>query len=71
VDTLLDWQRLGIDGARLRPAVNTTDLPMIVDEVVPILQRAGRFRTEYRDGETLRARLGLALAPNRYAVVNQ
>ena len=43
---LLDWQRLGIDGARLRPAVNATDLPVIVDEVVPLLQRAGRFRTE-------------------------
>ena len=27
------------------PAVNATDLPVIVDEVVPLLQRAGRFRT--------------------------
>ena len=69
VDMLLDWQRLGIDGARLRPAVNATDLPAIVDEVVPLLQRAGRFRTGYRDGETLRARLGLPVAPNRYAAV--
>jgi len=69
VDMLLEWQRLGIDGARLRPAVNATDLPMIVDEVVPLLQRAGRFRTGYRDGETLRARLGLPVAPNRYATV--
>ena len=33
---------------------------MIVDEVVPLLQRAGRFRTAYRDGETLRERLGIA-----------
>ncbi len=71
VDMLLDWQRSGIDGARLRPAVNATDLPVIVDEVVPLLQRAGRFRTGYRDGETLRARLGLPVAPNRYAAVNQ
>ncbi|MDT5348243.1 MAG: hypothetical protein QOH91_1530, partial [Mycobacterium sp.] len=54
VDMLLDWQRLGIDGARLRPAVNATDLPAIVDEVVPLLQRAGRFRGGYRDGEPLR-----------------
>jgi hypothetical protein len=68
---LLDWQRLGIDGARLRPAVNTTDLPMIVDEVVPLLQRAGRFRAGYREGESLRARLGLSTAPNRYAAVGQ
>ena len=70
-DMLLEWQRLGIDGARLRPAVNSTDLPAIADEVVPLLQRAGRFRTGYRDGETLRARLGLPVAPNRYAAVRQ
>jgi alkanesulfonate monooxygenase SsuD/methylene tetrahydromethanopterin reductase-like flavin-dependent oxidoreductase (luciferase family) len=71
VDMLLDWQRLGVDGARLRPAVNATDLPVIVDEVVPLLQRAGRFRTGYRPGETLRARLRLPVAPNRYAAVNR
>jgi hypothetical protein len=58
---------LGIDGARLRPAVNATDLPVIVAEVVPLLQRAKRFRDGYRDGETLRERLGLPVAPNRYA----
>jgi alkanesulfonate monooxygenase SsuD/methylene tetrahydromethanopterin reductase-like flavin-dependent oxidoreductase (luciferase family) len=69
VDLLLRWQRLGIDGARLRPAVNATDLPVIVDEVVPRLQCAGRFRTGYRDGETLRQRLGLPIAPNRYKAV--
>ena len=62
---------LGIDGVRLRPAVNAADLPVIVDEVVPLLQRAGRFRTGYRDGETLRARLGLPVALNRYAAVNR
>jgi alkanesulfonate monooxygenase SsuD/methylene tetrahydromethanopterin reductase-like flavin-dependent oxidoreductase (luciferase family) len=67
VDLLLEWQRRGIDGARLRPAVNATDLPVIVDEVVPLLQRAGVFRTGYTDGETLRQRLDLPIAPNRYA----
>jgi alkanesulfonate monooxygenase SsuD/methylene tetrahydromethanopterin reductase-like flavin-dependent oxidoreductase (luciferase family) len=69
VDLLLGWQRLGIDGARLRPAVNATDLPVIVDEVVPMLQRAGRFRTSYRKNEMLRQRLGLPIAPNRYQAV--
>jgi alkanesulfonate monooxygenase SsuD/methylene tetrahydromethanopterin reductase-like flavin-dependent oxidoreductase (luciferase family) len=69
VDLLLEWQRLGIDGARLRPAVNATDLPVIVDEVVPLLQRAGRFRTGYRQNEALRQRLGLPTAPNRYKAV--
>jgi alkanesulfonate monooxygenase SsuD/methylene tetrahydromethanopterin reductase-like flavin-dependent oxidoreductase (luciferase family) len=67
VDLMLHWQQSGVDGVRLRPAVNTTDLPIIVDEVVPLLQRAGRFRTAYTDGETLRARLGLPVAENRYA----
>lgn len=71
VDMLLEWQRVGVDGARLRPAVNAADLPVIVDEVVPMLQRAGRFRAEYRDGQTLRQRLGLPVAPNRYRVVPQ
>ncbi|ETW25790.1 LLM class flavin-dependent oxidoreductase [Mycobacterium gastri] len=71
VELLLNWQRLGIDGARLRPAVNAFDLPVIIDEVVPLLQRAGRFRSGYRDTETLRQRLGLPPAPNRYAAVNR
>jgi alkanesulfonate monooxygenase SsuD/methylene tetrahydromethanopterin reductase-like flavin-dependent oxidoreductase (luciferase family) len=69
VDLLLRWQRLGIDGARLRPAVHATDLPAIVDEVVPLLQDAGRFRTAYSDGEPLRQRLGLPVADNRFARV--
>ena len=69
VDLIVRWQRLGLDGVRLRPAVNATDLPAIVDEVVPLLQRADLFRTAYRDGETLRERLGLPVADNRYARV--
>jgi hypothetical protein len=44
---------------------------VIVDEVVPLLQRAGQFHTAYRDGETLRERLGLPTAPNRYATANR
>jgi len=66
-ELLLAWQDAGVDGVRLRPAVNAIDLPAIVDDLVPLLQRAGRFRTRYRDGETLRERLGLLPAPNRYA----
>jgi alkanesulfonate monooxygenase SsuD/methylene tetrahydromethanopterin reductase-like flavin-dependent oxidoreductase (luciferase family) len=69
VDLLLGWQDLGVAGFRLRPAVNATDLPVITDDVVPLLQRAGRFRTGYRDGETLRERFGLPAAVNRYAKV--
>jgi alkanesulfonate monooxygenase SsuD/methylene tetrahydromethanopterin reductase-like flavin-dependent oxidoreductase (luciferase family) len=71
VDLALRWQSLGIDGLRLRPAVNAIDLPVIVDEVVPLLQQADRFRTAYTDGETLRERLGLPIAENRYARLEQ
>jgi hypothetical protein len=71
VEQLARWQRLGLDGARLRPAVNATDLPAIVDEVVPLLQRANLFRTQYREGERLRERLGLPVADNRYAKAKQ
>jgi alkanesulfonate monooxygenase SsuD/methylene tetrahydromethanopterin reductase-like flavin-dependent oxidoreductase (luciferase family) len=68
-DLLVRWLPYGIEGVRLRPAVNATDLPAIVDEVVPQLQQAGVFRSAYRDGETLRKRLGLPSADNRYATV--
>ncbi|MHA7653682.1 LLM class flavin-dependent oxidoreductase [Mycobacterium sp. ML4] len=71
VDLLLHWRDEGVDGARLRPAVHAGDLPVIVDEVVPLLQRAGQFRDGYRDGETLRERLGLPVAVNRYTAVNR
>ncbi len=64
---ILRWNRLGLDGIRLRPAVTATDLPVIVDELVPLLQQAGGFRSAYRDGETLRERLGLPVAVNHYA----
>jgi hypothetical protein len=50
---------------RLRPAVNAIDLPFIVDEIVPLLQQAGVFRTAYED-ESLRQRLGLPAAVNQY-----
>ncbi|WP_319437051.1 LLM class flavin-dependent oxidoreductase [Mycobacterium sp. RTGN5] len=66
-ELLLGWHDLGLAGFRLRPAVHATDLPVIADEVVPLLQRAGRFRTGYRDDETLRERFGLPAVVNRYA----
>ena len=71
VELITQWQQAGVDGIRLRPSVTAIDLPVIVDEVVPILQRASRFRTAYDDGETLRERLGLPIAENRYAKAEQ
>ncbi len=48
-------------GFRLRPGRQCSPTcPSIADQVVPALQRPGRFRTGYRDGETLRERLRAA-----------
>ncbi len=58
-EKICHWHGLGVSGVRLRPAVNSTDLPVIVDEVVPLLQRDAAFRTDYHPGETLWRRLGL------------
>ncbi|BBY27770.1 LLM class flavin-dependent oxidoreductase [Mycolicibacterium sediminis] len=57
VDLMLRWNRLGVDGFRLRPSVNVVDVPFIVDEVTPLLRSAGRFRSNYSESQTLRQRL--------------
>jgi alkanesulfonate monooxygenase SsuD/methylene tetrahydromethanopterin reductase-like flavin-dependent oxidoreductase (luciferase family) len=69
VELLLRWQGLGVDGFRLRPGDHASDLPAIVAQVIPILQRAGHFRTSYDPAEDLRTRLGLPVADDRYAKV--
>lgn len=66
-ELVVRWHETGVDGVRLRPAVNATDLAVLVDEVVPRLQEIAGFRTGYQDGETLRHRLGLAVPANRYS----
>ena len=58
-DHIVAWHRLGVHGIRLRPAVNSADLPVIAGELIPLLQHRVGFRTGYSDGETLRQRLGL------------
>jgi len=58
-DLVEEWFRLGAtDGFTVMPDVTADGLPAFVDEVVPILQRRGVFRTEYR-GSTLREHYGL------------
>jgi len=64
---LIDWQRAGLSGFRLRPGVIPDDLEAITRDVVPRLQRRGVFRTEYEAG-TLRGLLGLSRPANRYAI---
>lgn len=56
---VIAWQDAGaVDGFTLMGSTLPIELTTFVDHVVPILQRRGRFRTEYT-GHTLRDHLGL------------
>ncbi|MER6065322.1 LLM class flavin-dependent oxidoreductase [Streptomyces sp. NPDC001792] len=65
-DLLEELAAGGLTGFRLRPAVAGHDLPRISRDLVPELQRRGRFRQAY-EADTLRGLLGLARPANRYA----
>ncbi|MET7566118.1 LLM class flavin-dependent oxidoreductase [Streptomyces sp. NPDC005479] len=67
-DLLLEWQRAGLSGFRLRPAVIGHDLEAITRGLVPELQRRNAFRRAY-EADTLRGLLGLSRPVNRYAAV--
>ena len=57
---VMAWQDAGaVDGFTIMGSTLPYELTAFVDHVVPILQRKGRFRTEY-SGPTLRDHLGLA-----------
>ncbi|MDE1994998.1 MAG: LLM class flavin-dependent oxidoreductase [Rhizobiaceae bacterium] len=57
--TIVEWFENGAaDGFNLIPPALPTSLTTFVDEVVPILQSKGLFRTDY-EGTTLRQNLGL------------
>ena len=59
-DLMEDWLDNGAaDGFNLMPPVLPQMLDVFIAEVIPLLQRRGRFRTEYQ-GDTLRAHLGLS-----------
>jgi FMN-dependent oxidoreductase (nitrilotriacetate monooxygenase family) len=60
VDHIVSWFEAGAaDGFNIMPAYFPRELDVFVDEVIPILQRRGLFRTAY-EGTTLRDHLGLA-----------
>ncbi|MER6381168.1 LLM class flavin-dependent oxidoreductase [Streptomyces sp. NPDC001250] len=65
-DVLEELASGGLTGFRLRPAVAGHDLPRVSRDLVPELQRRGRFRDAY-EADTLRGLLGLARPANRYA----
>jgi alkanesulfonate monooxygenase SsuD/methylene tetrahydromethanopterin reductase-like flavin-dependent oxidoreductase (luciferase family) len=65
-DTLEDWFHAGAaDGFSLSPNYLPGGLEDFVDQVVPILQKRGLFRTEY-EGATLRENLGLPRPENSF-----
>ncbi|MEV6791994.1 LLM class flavin-dependent oxidoreductase [Streptomyces sp. NPDC051320] len=64
-DTIEHWYDSGAaDGFNIMPAVLPAGLEVFVDQVVPILQERGLFRTEYT-GRTLRDHYGLPRPANR------
>jgi len=65
-DLIEQWHGAGLSGVRLRPAGHAHDLPLIVEALVPQLQRRGLYRTRY-EAPTLRGLLGLPRPANRYA----
>jgi FMN-dependent oxidoreductase (nitrilotriacetate monooxygenase family) len=65
-DAIGEWFHQGAaDGFNIMPPVLPTGLTDFVDQVVPILQKRGVFRTEY-EGKTLRENLGLERPINRF-----
>ncbi len=65
-DAIGEWFHGGAaDGFNIMPPVLPTGLTDFVDQVVPVLQRRGWFRTEY-EGTTLRENLGLERPVNRF-----
>ncbi|KAA0695775.1 FMN-dependent monooxygenase [Neorhizobium sp. P12A] len=59
-DIIQEWFQSGAaDGFNVMPPIINSQLSLFADEVVPILQKRGLFRSEY-EGDTLRSHFGLA-----------
>ncbi|MFC7529812.1 LLM class flavin-dependent oxidoreductase [Actinoplanes sp. GCM10030250] len=70
-DKIEAWYEAGAaDGFNIMPPVLPSGLAAFVDQVVPILQERGRFRTEY-SGRTLREHYGLPRPANRNTVADR
>jgi FMN-dependent oxidoreductase (nitrilotriacetate monooxygenase family) len=67
-DAIGEWFLNGAaDGFNIMPPILPTGLTDFVEQVVPILQQRGWFRTEY-EGRTLRENLGLERPENRFVL---
>ncbi|SFE54534.1 FMN-dependent oxidoreductase, nitrilotriacetate monooxygenase family [Paenibacillus algorifonticola] len=66
-DVMEDWFRsAACDGFNIMPPLLPGGMGEFVDQVVPVLQRRGLFRTEY-SGNTLRDHLGLSRPISQFA----
>ncbi|MEM7406269.1 MAG: LLM class flavin-dependent oxidoreductase [Pseudomonadota bacterium] len=66
VDLMVEWfDSRAADGFNVMPPVLPGMLEIFVDEVVPLLQQRGLFRTGYR-GSTLREHYGLATPDSQF-----
>ena len=66
-DAMEEWfHHDAADGFNLMPPLYPSQLEVFVDEVVPILQRRGLFRTAYASG-MLREQYGVPRPPSRFA----
>lgn len=69
-DAMLHWWENGAaDGFNVMPPVLPSGLALFVEQVVPILQKRGVFRTEY-EGKTLRENYGLARPVNSNVIAS-
>ena len=65
-DIIVDWFSGGAaDGFNIMAPALPSGLQAFIDQVLPILRRAGLFREEY-EGTTLREHYGLAVPPNQF-----
>lgn len=70
-DQMEDWFASGAcDGFNIMPPYLPGGLEDFVDQVIPVLQRRGLFRTEYT-GRTLREHLGLDRPVSRFTALAQ
>jgi alkanesulfonate monooxygenase SsuD/methylene tetrahydromethanopterin reductase-like flavin-dependent oxidoreductase (luciferase family) len=66
-DHIVEWADNGAaDGFNIMPPYLPSGLSDFVDQVVPLLQKRGVFRTEY-EGTTLRDHHGLSRPESRFA----
>ncbi|WP_424812928.1 LLM class flavin-dependent oxidoreductase [Roseococcus sp. YIM B11640] len=65
-DEMQAWmENKAADGFNFLPALSPLSLREFVDEVIPVLQKRGLYRTEY-EGTTLRENLGLEMPPTAH-----